>query len=127
RAVVVHLDLRVVTRRWDAAGDLDVHAHADAELLVVAGGSAGGLLGAEVAVPGRVERFVERGFVVADVVGLADRRGVRLEELRDRVHPAHLGGVHADLGGEDVYAALDRGGRLWASGAAVGHDRSGVR
>ena len=127
RAVVVHFDLCVVARRWDTAGDLDVHAHADAELLVVTRLPTLGLLGAEFGVTGRVERLVERGFVVADVVGLADRGGVRLEELRDQVDPPHLGGVHADLGGEEVHASFDRRGGLGAPGATVGDDRRGVR
>ena len=45
--VVLHLDLRRFAHRVDAAGDLDVDADADAELLVVAGLAAAGLLGAQ--------------------------------------------------------------------------------
>ena len=79
-AVVEHLDASVLAGA-DAAGDLDVRADADAQLLHVARRAAAGLLGAQVGVAGGGERLVERGLVVAHVVGLADGGGVRLEEL----------------------------------------------
>ena len=119
RAVVLHLDLGGLAHVADAAGDLDVHADADAEQLGVARLAAACLLGAEVGVAGGFERLVERAFVVADVVGLTDRGRVRFEELRDQVDAAHLGGIHADLGGEHVHRPLGRGGGLGSTGTSV--------
>jgi hypothetical protein len=84
------------------------------------------LLGAQLGVAGGGERLVEAALVVADVVGLPDRRGVRLVELGDEVLAADLGGVHADLGGEHVHRPLDGGGGLGAAGAAVGDGGRGV-
>ena len=51
--------------------------------------------------------------------------GVRERLGRDEVAATDLGRVHADLGGEEVDGALDRGGGLGATGATV-RDASGV-
>ncbi len=109
------------------AGDLDEHRDADAELHRVATLAPGGLLGAQTGVARRLQHRVERLLVLAGVVGrpaLGDQR----ERLGlQQVAAAHLGRVHADLGGEEVHRALDRRGGLRAPGAAVGRDRRGVR
>ena len=88
--------------------------------------ASGRLLGAQRCVAGSCERLVERALEVADVVGLPDRRGVRFAELGDQVLAAHLGRVHADLGGEHVHRPLGRRRRLRPAGAAVRGDRRGV-
>ena len=126
-AVLAQLDAGVLVELGSAARDLDVHAHADAELLGVPAGPAGRLLGAQVGVAGGAESVVERRLVVADVVRLADGRRVRLLELGDQVAPAHVDGVHADLGREQVHGPLDGGRRLGSPRTAVGDDGRGVR
>ena len=113
--------------RGHAARDLDVHAHADAELDGVAALAPSGLVGPELGVAGRVERLVEGRLVVADVVRLADHGRVGLEELRDEVRAPHVGRVLADLGGEQVHRPLDRRRRFRAAGAPIGDDRRRVR
>jgi hypothetical protein len=124
--VVLDLDLRGFAHRVDATGDLDVDADTDAQQLLVAGLAAAGLLGAEIGIPGGVERLVERTFEVADVVDVPDRRGVRLHELGDQVHAAHLCRVLADLGGEEVHRPFGSGGGLGSTGAPVRDGGCGV-
>ena len=84
------------------------------------------LLGAELGVAGGLQDPVERAGVVADVVGLADHRRVRLGERLDQVDPSNLGGVLADLQGEQVHRPLDRRRGLRPPGAAVGDGWRGV-
>ncbi len=84
------------------------------------------LLGAQVGVAGGFEGLVERGLEVADVVHLADRRGVRFEELGDQVLAADLDRVLADLECEEVHRPFDRSGRLGPTGTAVGGGRRRV-
>jgi hypothetical protein len=72
-AVGVHLHGRVLAERA-AAGDLDEHRDADAELHGVAPLAARGLLGAQGRVVGGVEDLVQRRRVVAGVVGGPARR-----------------------------------------------------
>jgi hypothetical protein len=124
-AVVEHLDLGVLAAAH-TAGDLDVHAHADTELLGVARCPAAGLLGTQRRVVGGGERLVERALVVAHVVGLADLGGERLGELADEVHATHLGRVFADLGGEQVHRPLGGRSGLGTAGTAVGGGERGV-
>ena len=124
--VVEHFDLGVVAHWRHATGDLDVHADTDAELLHGAAGTTSGLIGAQRWVVGRGEGLIERHFVVADIVGLADGGGVWLKELGDQVDAANLGGIHADLGGKKVHRPLDRCSCLWAACAAIGNHRRGV-
>ena len=80
----------------------------------------------QVLVTRRGQRLVQRGHVVAAVVHGAERGGVRLGEGGQQVLAAHLGRVHADLGGEQVHGPLHRRGGLRAARAAVGADRRGV-
>ena len=119
------LDRRRLVAR-NAVGDLDVDADADAEQVAVAGLPPAPLLGSQLVVAGGGEHSVEGPDVVADVVGLPDRRGVRIAERGDQVEPADLGRVASELGGEQVDRPLDRGRRLGAAGAAEGDDRRGV-
>ena len=126
-AVLPQLDAGVLVHLGSAAGDLDVHAHADAELLGVAARPPDRLLGAQVGVAGGLERLVEGGLVVADVVRLPDGGGVGLPELGDQVLPSHVDRVHADLGREEVHGPLDGGAGLGPARTAVGDDRRGVR
>ena len=109
-----------------AAGDLDEHRDADADLHRVAALAPGGLLGPQVGVTGRVEHRVERLLVLAGVVGRAALGGERELVGAQEVAAAHLGRVHADLGGEQVHRPLDGRRGLGASGAAVGRDRRRV-
>ena len=125
-AVVVDLDLGGFVHRRHAARDLDVDADADAEQLGVAGLSPALLLGSQLGVAGLLEGAVEARLVVAAVVGLPHRRGVRLVELGEQVLASHVDGVDAELGGEQVHRPLGRRRRLRTSGAAVGDDRRGV-
>ena len=78
----------------------------------VAGLAAPLLLCAQLLVAGRAQREVERALVVAGVVRHAAGRLVREGVLGDEVLPPHLGGIHADLGGEQVHRAFDRLRRL---------------
>ena len=124
--VGVDLDAAVLPLLGRSARDLHVDAHADPELARIAARPALGLLAAQRGVVRCGERLVERAVVVADVVGLADDRGVRLVELGDQVGPAHIDRVHPDLRRVQVHRPLDRRGRLRPPGAPVGHDRCGV-
>jgi hypothetical protein len=114
----VHLDLGVLTARA-AGGDLDVRADADAELLHVAALATRGLVGAQVVVTCDPQRLAEGGVVVADVVG--DTGDGRVRELvgAQEVATANRGRVHAELHGSQIEDALEHGGRLRASRAAV--------
>src|SRR5690606_33595322 len=109
-----------------AAGDLDVHRQPDAEHLRVAALAPGGLLGAQLLVPGRLEDAVERAPVVAGVVLGAGGGGERELVGRHEVRAADLGGVHADLGGEEVDRPLDGGRGLGPTRTAVGGGGGGV-
>ena len=126
RAVAVQHHLGELALAGGAGGDLDVGRHADAELDGVAGGATGGLLGPQGGVVGGLEGEVERLGVVAAVVDRAGGGGEREGVLGDEVLAPHLDGIHADLGGEQVEGALDGGGGLGTTGAAVGLDRGGV-
>ena len=124
-AIVEHFDLGVLAEGCDATGDLHVGADANSQLLDVASSAAAGLLGAQLGVASRSERLVERGLIVANVVGLADDGGVRFQELRDQVDAANLGGIHPQFEGEQVHRSLGGGGGLRTTCAAVGGgDRS---
>ena len=109
-------------RRRDAAG-LDVAGVAEAALLAL--GLRRRLARLEAGDVGHLDRLVEVGRVVADVVGQADRRRVR--EAGDEVLPPDLRRVHLHLARRLLDDALDHVGRLGPAGAAVGIDRRGVR
>ena len=117
------LDAAELAARPQAAGDLDIAGHADAEHPGLAGRPPPGLLGAQVVVPRRRQHPVERPGVVAAVVGRARRRRARLGERRQQVAAPHLDRVEADLGGEQVDGPLDGRGRLGTPGASVRPDR----
>ena len=125
-AIVEHLDLGVLAERVDPAGDLDIDADTDAELLAGATCPPRCLLGSQRRIVRSGEHLVERPFEVADVVGLADHGGVRLGELGDQVLPSQLDRIHAELGGEHVHQPLRCRGRLGSSGSAVRSDRCRV-
>ena len=68
-----------------------------------------------------LERDVERLVIVAAVVGEPQRRRIRELILPDEVLLAQLHGIHAQLVGQDVHAALDRVARFRdAERAAIG-------
>ena len=79
---------------------------------------------AEALVVGDLHRLLERGVIVAGVVGHDHRRLVR--EGLDEVLPAQVGRIDAELARADLDQPLDHEGRLRPSGAAIGVDRHGV-
>ena len=91
-----YLNLCDFTRR-SATRNFYVHAHADAKLFVATACAASSLIGAQLFVVGNLQRFIQRNFVIANVVCLANRGGVRLQELADEVDASHFGRVLADL------------------------------
>ena len=94
-------------------GDADAHQLAALALLL--------LLAQQILVADLVERLLQGGGVVAAVVLPAGRRLVGELLGLDEVLEAQLGGVDADLVGEDVDHALDHVHRFGdAEGAAVG-------
>ena len=103
------------SRLGDAVRDLDVDAQADAELARVAAPRGGAACSARSVVrsPAASSARSSALLVVAAVVA---RRRWRVvygnASARDQVPAAHLGRVHADLGGEQVDRALDRRRRL---------------
>jgi hypothetical protein len=108
------------------AGELDVGAQPDPELLHVAVGAALGLLLAQLVVAGGLEHEVQGARVLARVIGGAGDRLVGEVAGRDEVAPAQLGRVHVELLGQLVHGALDERGRLRAPRSAVGADRRRV-
>jgi hypothetical protein len=68
----------------------------------------GRLFAAQLGVADRVQRLAQRGRVVAGVIYPAGLALVRELVGVDQVVQAQLGGVDAQLGGEDVYEALDQ-------------------
>ena len=109
------------------AGDLHVGGYADAHLDRVSGLAASLLFGPEARIIGGGKRTVQGALVVATVHGGAGGGGVREGIGRQQVGPPHLGGIHADLGGEEVHGALDGGGGLGAAGPPVCTRRRRVR
>ena len=110
----------------DAVRDLDVGRQPDARAGARAPDSRRRAAPPAARVAGRGQHPVERPLVVAEVVGGAGGGGEREPVLPDQVLAAHLGRVHADLGGEHVHHPLDRRRRLGAAGAPVGDGRRGV-
>jgi hypothetical protein len=125
-AVRFDLDRPVLAQRPSAVGDLDVGRQADAQLPGPACRSAPLLLGPQAAVVRGLEDEIQGPLVVADVVGRADRCGEGKGVPRDEVAPPDLGGVHPDLGGEQVHGPLDGGAGFGPARAPIGHHRSGV-
>ena len=80
---------------------------------------------AEVLVIGEFQRLVERGAIIARVVGHDDRRLVG--ELRDVVPPAEFGWILTEFAGGSFDEPLDHESRLGPSGAAIGVDRGRIR
>ena len=107
-------------------GDLDVHAHADAELVAVATRATCGLLFAQVGIVRRSQHQVECTFVVADVVFLTNGSGVGLHELADEIFATNFGGVEADLGSKHIHCSFDGGGGFGATSTAIRNDWRGV-
>src|SRR5262249_14664802 len=103
-------------------GDLHVAGHPDAELDHVPALPPAALLGPQALVARAGQHLVQRPDVVAAVVVGPARGLVRELVGRYEVLAPHFGGVHADLGREQVHRPLDRGGCLRAAGAAVGGD-----
>ncbi len=128
--VVEHFDPGVLPEGCHAAGDLDIGADTDAQLLhrraIRPTRPAGGLLGAQLGVAGGGQHPVESAFIVADVVGLADCSRVLVEELGDQVLAAQLCRVHAQFGSEEVHRSLGGGGSLGPAGPAIGGDDRSV-
>ena len=125
RAVLADLDAAPFAglRR---VGDLDVGGEPDAEQGCFTCGAPPGLFGPELGVPRRLEGSVEGLGVLAGVHGRPGRRRQR-ECLRSQEVPsAHLGGVDAAFGREQVDHALDRRCGLWSACAAIGAHRHGV-
>jgi hypothetical protein len=79
---------------------------------------------AEALVVGKLHRLLERGVIVAGVVGHDHRRLMR--EVLDEVALAQFRGVDAHFTGAHLGQALDHEGRLRPPGAAIGVDRHGV-
>ena len=124
--VGLHLHLGELLAGLRPGGDLDVGRHADAELHDLVGFAAASLLGPQGLVAGGIEDQIEGALVVAAVVG-GPAEGLEGEGVGpDEVHPSHLGGVHADLGGEEVHGPLDGGGGLGSARAAVRDGGGGV-
>ena len=94
-----------------AAGDLDVGGQADAQRHPLTRLAAPPLLGPQVVVAGRAECGLQRAEVVAAVVADASGHG-GAHRTGQQVAPAHLGGVEADLGREQVDGPLHGGGGL---------------
>ena len=107
-------------------GDLDVHAHADAELVAVATRATCGLLFAQVGIVRRSQHQVECTFVVADVVFLTNGSGVGLHELADEIFATNFGGVEADLGSKHIHCSFDGGGGFGATSTSIRNDWRGV-
>ena len=126
-AVLAELDAGVLVELGRAARDLDVHAHADAELLGVArwpGGPPARRAGrrsrrrrARCRAPSRSRRRRTSGRWSS--CAARSNLGIRLRA-------AHVDGVHADLGREQVHGPLDGRRRLGSPGTAVGDDGRGV-
>ena len=122
-AAPAHAQRGVDLRRGEPT-DLDVARDADTPIV-----SACLCLGAallEALVVRHRERAIERGFVVAAVVGDSADRVERECVSRDEVLAAHLGGVHADLVSEPVHHPLDQVCGLGPAGTAVRVDRRRV-
>ena len=117
---VEHLDAEdVEVLRRSGADHLGEGREADAHQL--AAGALLRLLLQERRVADLLERDVERLVIVAAVVGEPERRRVRELILPDEVLLPQFHGVHAQLVGQDVHAALDGVARLRdAERAAVG-------
>ena len=107
-------------------GDLDVHREAEAQRLGGAGLPAALLLGPQFRIAGGLEQEVERGGVGPDVVGGAAGGVVGEGVVGEEVAAAHLGGVLADLCGEEVDRPLDGGGGLGATRPPERDERRGV-
>ena len=73
---------------------------------------------------GELQRLLERGVIVAGVIGHDHRRLVR--ERLDEIALAQFGGLDAHLPRRHLDQPLDHEGRFRPSGAAIGIDRRGV-
>ena len=74
-----------------------VHAHTYAKLFVAAACTASSLFGAQLFVVGNLQRFVQRNFVIANVVCLTNGGGVRFHEFANEVDASYFGRVFANL------------------------------
>ena len=122
-ATPAHAQSRVGLR-WGEPADLDVARDADAAIVAARFRLGAALL--EALVIGHRKRAVERGCVIAAVVGdPAD--GVERERVgRNEVLASDLGGVHTDLVGEPVHDPFDQQRGLGPARAPVRVDRGGV-
>src|SRR5205823_1952312 len=100
----------------------DIGRKAETAQLVMAGGFTLAL--AEPAVVGDLQRFLERGVIVARIISHDHRRLMR--EVLDEVLLAQIGRIHAHLARADLDQALDHEGCLRPPGAAISVDRHGV-
>ena len=104
-------------RRGDAAG-LDIARQADAAIFATCGSF--GTAGLEALVVDHLQRLVQRCLIVTDVILQRHRGLVREGILRDEVHPAELGRIHADLACRRIHHPLQQVGGLRPSGTAIG-------
>ena len=118
---------RAVLAAGHAGGAVDEHREPDAEQLRLAGVTPLLLLGPDGVVVGVLERHGEGTVVGAAVVGEPGRAQPRELLVGKEVASPDLGGVHPDLGREQVDGPVDEGTGLRTAGAPVGHQRGGVR
>ncbi len=111
-------------RRRDAAS-LDVAAHADAPELALR--LCRRLARREARVIGELQRFVQRGFVVARVVDHRNRRLIGELARLDHVLPAEFRLIHAQLLRGLAHEAFHDEGRFRPAGTPIGIDGHGVR
>src|SRR5690242_8533989 len=125
-SAVEHLDAQDVEGIRGAGAD-DLGEGGDADAHQLAAGALLGLLAAQRGVADLVERFLERGGVVAGVVFPAGGGLVRKGVRRDEVFHADVGGVHLELLGEGIHHPFDGVDGLGdAEGAAVGDAAGGL-
>ena len=108
------------------AADFHIAGDADAERLP-AFGPTPRLFGAERRVAARIEREVERPFIVAAVVGESGRGAVGEPVGRDEVAAADFRRVEPEPAGEHIQRPLDQVGRLRAARPPIGLVGRGVR
>ena len=97
RGRAVRLDPDAAELLAAEAGDLDVRRDADAEQLLLAGLDPAGLLGAQRVHVGHPQRLLQRGLVVADVVGQPGAGLVGERVLGDQVAAPDLLGGEPEL------------------------------